>query len=330
MLKSNPFSEFAIAEYSQFQKLPFLESDSIKEISNAIKNQIRDDFRFSERLLILGMRGIGKTSCLFHVRDLLESSEKGLNIITVSKLIANNEELEREAGADMKTISNSKTFVLIDFPDNPKKLQFEQFLDFVWNTMISSRYSSINFVICLNINHYDASLTISEVLGKFHRVRLDSLTREETERLIKLRLTMVEAGDIFNKEVYDLIYRYSKGIPRNIICACRSLADNFLDKDTISYPEAAKILREDFTEQIINDRVEDVNERLLYKKVMEIIATRFNGYIECQENLLDVIKQDMGIGRNKSMKSIDKLTEFGLVNVTKGGKNNTQKVISLI
>ena len=67
----NPFGEYGVADYPQYKKFPFLQTRSNDIVIKTVESFIMDKFYFPERLLILGIRGIGKTSTLFKIRDIL-------------------------------------------------------------------------------------------------------------------------------------------------------------------------------------------------------------------------------------------------------------------
>ena len=327
MLNFNPFSEYSVTNYKQYKQVPFLETKCIKELKKMIEGQIRDNFKFPQRHLILGERGLGKSSTIFFIRDILEKSNK-LNIFVFSRLISGMEEFKNETGVEFNEISKEKMVMLIDFPDTIIRSNFIRFLDFVWLLMTHKNYENINLIFSLNISHYEYSDGISEVLGKFFPQRMDRMDFEETCALIKERLIM--AGDVsfFDDDVYDLIFEYSKGIPRNTICACKKLTDIYFKKN-VKYKEAKKILREDYSDQIINDRVEDHQERIILKNVYNLIKNDFGGMVLKQADLINKAKETVYIGRDKLRKYLKKLNEYGLINIKWGGENNSSKIIKI-
>ena len=89
-------------------------------------------------------------------------------------------------------------------------------------------------------------------------------------------------------------------------------------------------MREDYVSQIIKDRVEDVNMRIIYKKIMEIVVNNFSGEVSSQQELIEKLNKELSLGRNKCLKLIDNLIAFGLLNVTRGGRNNSQKILKIL
>lgn len=327
-LDFNPFVEYGITDPQQFKKFPFLQSKGILRLQNKISSQIRDKFTFPERLLILGEPGIGKTTALFFIESLLINSKK-CNVFLMSKFFKDGSDFKQITGEDIFEVIKEKTYILVDFPDTINQSNFKKFLDFLWTLIHHKYYSNLNFIFSLNISHYNRSLNLSEIFHKFDKFRLDRWDREESETLIKLRLKMAGSHNIFNDDVYDLIFKYSKGIPRNIICASKTLVDEYFNKAKINYIQASSLLKEEYFEKIINDRVENIEKRLLYKNIIKIIEEDFHKEVKKQNELLDVVSKKIGIGRNKCMKIISDLYKFGVVNLTRGGVNNVNKIITL-
>lgn len=328
-LPFNPFSIYSINQYNQYKDCPFLESRSTNLIKNAIQGQIRDDYTNPERLLILGERGLGKTTTLFFVKDMLENAGYK-NVFFLSKLILDNECLQFLTGKTIKDFEHEKVFLLVDFQDTLNLPNLKKFLEFIWELMTCPFYKNINLIFSLNISHYSYTLSVSEILGKFDKIRMERMNLEETKELINSRIALTGINSFFDEDVYGCIFDYSQGIPRNVICASRSLADNFCNSDKVGLCEAQRILREVYTDKIINDRVEDPSLREVFKKIINIIGKQFGGNVESQELLVKKIKEELNIGRNKSFNLVDDLEKFGIIIITKGGEKNTKKIIRLI
>lgn len=328
-LSFNPFGIYSINQYNQYKDCPFLESRSTLLIKNAVLGQIRDNYNNPERLLILGERGLGKTTTLFFIKDLLENAGYK-NVFFISNFILDNEHLELLTGKSMKDFEREKAFILLDFPDTINPANLKKFLEFIWQLMTSPFYKNVNLIFSLNISHYDYTRSISEVIGKFDTIRMERMNLDETRELVNSRLTLAGGAGFFEDEVFDCIYEYSQGIPRNVICASRSLVDNFRQENKVVLANAQRILREVYTDKIINDRVEDPHTRAIFKRMVDIISKDFGGIVECQEFFVKKIKEDLNVGRNKSFTLIDDLHKFGVIIISKGGENNNKKIIRLI
>ena len=327
MIEFNPFSEYSITDFDQYKRIPFLELQGVKLIKNIIKNRIRDNFVFPERLLLLGQRGIGKTSTLFFIKNILDKNNT--QNFTFSRLIESSDQFKISTGKFISDVSNEPVFFLFDFPDNVELRNFKNFLNFVWSLITHKNNKNINLIFSLNISHYDASLSFSETLGKFHRVMLDNLNNNETKEIINSRLKLSGDIEFFDEETKDLVYTYSKGIPRNIICASKDLTDSYINKNKITKKMADLLLKEEYVGKIINDRVEDYLERQNFLKIISIIKNNFNGKVESQELLVNFARKECVIGRNKVLFYIDELYKFGLISIIKGGEKRNKKVIIL-
>lgn len=327
-LKFNPFMEEGITDYRQYEKMPFLKVNSVKEVDKIIGGLIRDNFVFPERLILIGERGIGKTTTLFYLKDKLEESKK-VNVFILSNLIKDNEELKMEIGHSLNKLLDCPTFILIDFPDNVQNARFSKFLNYLWELMTHKNYDKINFIFALNKSHYRKSEDFSEILGKFHKYNLERLNFEETTSLIKSRLEMVGNKEFFDDLTNKMIFDYSKGIPRNIVCASRYLCDNFFEEKNVTEKMARQILKSDYIDQIINDRLESLQDREIYRGFIKILEEEFSDTFRTQEDFIKSIRENLGIGRNKSMRIISELNKFGLINITIGGLKNNTKIISL-
>jgi len=327
-LSCNPFTEYGITDYAQFKEFPFLESESIKQLKSTTNGRIRDNFRFPERMVLLGEPGIGKTSSLFYIHDLLTESKK-CNVFIFSKFFTDSDEFEIETGEKLLEVTKIPTYLLVDFPDTINSTNFKKFLDYLWKLMTHENYKNINLVFALNISHFNKSFTLSEILGKFYKFRLDRMTEEESRELIRARLKMADCDNYFEDEVYEVIYKFSKGIPRNIICASRALVDRYINEDSVNYSQTKKILKEEYIDKIINDRESNPKKKLLYKSIIRIIVEDFNGTSPNQTELLNTLTDKLKIGKNKGINLLSDLYKFGLLEFSTGGVNNNQKITSV-
>lgn len=328
MLSFNPFTEYGVTDYIQFKEFPFLESESIKQLKSTTQGRIRDNFRFPERMVLLGEPGIGKTTSLFYIHDLLVDSKK-CNVFIFSKFFIDSEEFEMETKMPLFEVTKKPTYILVDFPDTINAMNFKKFLDYLWKLMTHENYKNINLIFALNISHFNRSFTLSEILGKFYKFRLDRMTEEESKELIKARLKMANSDNYFEDDVYDVIYKFSKGIPRNIICASRALVDRYINEDSVNFSQAKKILKEEYIDKIINDRESNPKKKILYKSIIRIIIEDFNGSSPNQTELTKILSDKLKIGKNKGMNLLSDLSKFGLVEFSTGGINNNQKIISV-
>jgi len=346
-LRYNPFHDAGITNYEQFELYPFLIFGTLETIKNRIQQQIKqlkEGHEFGDRLIILGERGIGKTSTLFFIKKKL--NEAGIRTELFSRLIEDDSHLNtllrnpETPVLGKGTIYPTKTetlyeltknpiYFLIDFPDTVDARNFKAFLNFLWTLMIHKNYNKINLIFTMNKSHYDKSFSYAETLGKFTTLRLEKLSNLETGELISSRLKKVngEIGNFFDGEVLETIFNYSKGIPRNVISACCLLIDNSNEKK-ITKKFAEKVLKERYVEQVINDRVEDLELKRIYKLMTKILEEDFKGTATSQENYVEKVMEICKIGRNSVLNRIRDLVKIGIFNQYKGGYNRVNKIIS--
>lgn len=347
-LKYNPFQDAGITNYEQFKLYPFLIFGTLETINNKINekiNEVRGGYYFGERMILLGERGIGKTSSLFFIKDMLE--ESGIQVYYFTRLFEDietiqariKESIERKEGkwADvllpekMRELFKKPTYILIDFPDSVDTGVFKRFLIYLWDLMTRKEYNMVNLIFSMNKSHYDKSFSYSEIFGKFLSIKLDKLSQSETEKLIESRLKLVDAKtkEVFDKEVLEVIFSYSKGIPRNVISACSLLVSNALNGDSIKKEKAEEILKERYFDQVLLNRVEDLELRLIYKQMISILKKNFQGCADSQEDYIRKVQEITGIGRNSIANNIKSLVDFGIFTRYKGGYNRLNKIVSL-
>jgi hypothetical protein len=257
----NPFGDCGIVSYEQYKQYPFLMFGVQKTIDDRISqqiNQIKNGYFFGERLILISERGAGKSSTLFYLQDKLKQEK--IACYMVSRLIQDFEHFELMARASLVRESTiAPVYILIDFPDSVEISQYKRFLTFLWDVISHANQSRINLVFAMNHSHYDKAFSYSEILGKFVTVRLERLTFEETANLIESRLHIVnkKLEEVFEPTSLDSIYKYTKGIPRNVISAC-----SFLFNKYTNYPLPTAFVdtlcKDQLFEQIIKDRVDDL------------------------------------------------------------------------
>lgn len=328
MVKFNPFSVYGVTDYEQYKEFPFLQTDNIRQLTNSINGRIRDNFRFPERMLLLGDPGIGKTTSLFYCHDLLQKSGK-CNLFIFHKFFTDDSDFLNQSGESLSEAIKNPTYILVDFPDTITEKNYKAFLDFCWNLMNRNNYKNINLIFALNKSHFDRSFNYSEILGKFYKHNIDRLSKDESDELIKKRLATAEMDDFFESAIYDLVFEYSKGIPRNIICACKTLVDAYYDKTSISYKQAKQLLKGEYIDKIINDRVEDRKRKEELSSIITLMTNHYHDRPMNQSELLDVIKMKLNIGKNKAMYLLMDLNRYGLAEYTLGGRNNVEKIWSI-
>lgn len=330
-LKFNPFSDSAIVNYDQYKKYPFIPFGNWEVIKNRITgqvNQIKEGYFYGERSILIGSRGIGKTTTLFALKDILE--ENNIRVELFSRLVEDAEHFRILTGENIGNVSMNPLYILIDFPDTLDTKSFKSFLGFLWSLMTHKNYSKINLIFAMNNSHFEKSFSYSEIFGKFITLRLETLKLEEAESLIESRFNKAEENwkNVFDYETLSLIFNYSKGIPRNIVSACNILIENINGK-FLTIDASARILQEKYVDQVINDRVEDKEERRILRNMIDIIKNDFNGRSEKQNDYLEKVREKLGLGQVTILKKIDSLLKWGIFSYQKGGEKRRNKILSL-
>ena len=344
--KRNPFLDQGIVNYHQYKNYPFLVFGTLEILKNRIKQQLAQiqygDF-YGERLVIIGERGIGKTSALFFIKDML--AEAGVRVELFSRIFEDKTHLstllsQKKSGPgelvddprnneSFSQLTKEPIYFLIDFPDTVETRQYKKFLQFLWDIMTDTNYNKVNLIFAMNKSHYEKSFSYSEILGKFVMQKLDKFDEELTKQLVASRLKTVEQeiGDIFANEVISTLFRFSKGIPRNIISAC-GLLYNCSNGEPISNELTEKILKDKYFDKILEDNVQDLELKNIYKKMIDILKIEFQGTANSQEEFVEKITKATSIGKNSAMSRINELSRLGIFKLYKGGYNRLNKIIS--
>lgn len=344
----NPFNDAGITTYEQFKLYPYLVFGTLKDIENRVReqiNQIKNNFFFSERLIFIGDKGVGKTSALFFIKDMLEAHH--IKVYYFSRLFSDLQSLHRDLNSkiqstapskeigelrfneEVKTLFNQPTYILIDFPDTMDNSNFKNFSTYIGELFNHPNYNKINFIFSMNDSHYKKAKPISELLDKFMLLNINKLDADETKELIDSRLKIfnMTSGEVFNEEVFKLIFAYSKGTPRNIISACSLLISS--TQGDVTYEAAQEILKFKYISKVIDDRVTDLELNRVFKQMIMILEKDFNGTANSQEEYIKKATEILGIGRNSLMNYISELSKFGVIRLYKGGYNRLNKIITI-
>ena len=184
-LDYNPFGDSGIVNYEQFNQYSFLVFGATQIIKNRIVEQIKqikNKRYFGERLIIIGERGIGKTSTLFSIKKMLD--EKGINVKIFSRLFQDINHLDallsqttpsrirdkasQEANSFYR-LTEEPTYFLVDFPDAVETKNYKKFLEFLWSLMTHKNYNKINLIFSMNRSHFEKSFSYGfEKIGRAH------------------------------------------------------------------------------------------------------------------------------------------------------------------
>jgi len=339
----NPFCDTGIANYNQYKQYKFIKFRTHETLTNRIKqqiSQINNNIFFGERLILIADRGLGKTSTLYYLKDLLQSDGIKtylLNVLAsdVESFIQNINNCMSEAEkfktkyASLYSFKYESIYVLIDFPD-ASPTHYRNFLEFLWHAISHENQDKLNFIIAMNQPHYDKSFGYSQILGKFVKQMLERLDIDETKELVQSRLNLIHKDifDIFSEGAINVIQDFSKGVPRNIISGCSLLFDQGMFP--ISTSQARRTLKETYYPQIIKERVEDPSLRAEYNLIVNLLEKSYSGRAASKMELMAEIQKMVNIGQVSASRRIDDLQRFGIVNIVRGGHNRLNKIVTLV
>ena len=333
----SPFADYSVANFSQYQKNPMLMFGKLEILRDLIQQQvgqIQRGYFIGDRSIILGVRGLGKTTALYFVKETLEAND--IQVVTLSRLFTNEEHFMSLNGG--KSISDliirgkekRPLYILVDFPDmkDVKQGKLEKFLAYLWSLISDEEiYNYVSLIFAMNESHYDKSFKYSEILGKFLTLRLEHYTYDQTEELLASRMKIIDKNieEIFNRSSIEVIHSYSKGIPRNILTAANLLVAHAKDLP-IKEGLTSDILSQKFVDRLISDRVENEELRNKYLAIVKVLRELTD---PPQELFLRKLSEYKIASRTTALKHLDKLVAIGAIKFTRGGYNQVQKTWSL-
>ncbi len=346
------FSDFSITRYEQYKLYDFLiTSNSLDTINTKITNQINDinnNYFFGERLLFLAEKGLGKTSTLFFIKKKLESHNIKVYYFTrlieditqihsriresLTETLKNQTLVEKQLKIEISNLFKTPTYILIDFPDSFETPNLKKFLIYLWELITDKNYNKINLIFALNDSHHKKAIGLSEIFGKFTSLSLFPFDRDETQELINSRLKLLEDDfkNPFTEEIYDIVFDYSKGVPRSIICACNLLFSSLPITKQFKTSEVEKLFREEFINKLIDDKIDDKEMNRISKLMIYILKNDFNGIVKSQQEYVEKVREVGLIGSYYIYKVLNKLDEIGIIKQHKSGLRRHQKTIALV
>jgi len=333
----SPFADYSVANFRQFQKNPMIlfgKLEMIKDLILQQTGQIKKGYFIGDRSIILGVRGLGKTTALFFVKELLEAND--VQVVALSRLVESSQHFERLMGKSIKDYigegpGKKPLYLLVDFPDDVKPSQFRKFLSFMWDLISDEEiYDCINLIFAMNQSHYDKSFAYSEILGKFLTVRLEHYDFDKTEQLLSSRLKLIDWSieELFDTPTIELIHSYSKGIPRNILSAANLLLGHSKDYP-IKESFTRDILNQKFIDRLIKDRVSNEELRKKYMDIVNVMRDEFGGTVNSQELFLKSLSNAQISSRVTALKHISRLIDIGVIRSERGGYNQIQRTLTL-
>lgn len=120
----NPFKLTATLTRSDFVMQPFYETNIVKQIKAHIQSDIwaiQNNHRPYTRVVFLGHKGVGKTSVLFYIQDLLKQAS--IMSIIIDSFPASLEELKNilKMPELKEYLKDHYLYILLDHPDEVRK-----------------------------------------------------------------------------------------------------------------------------------------------------------------------------------------------------------------
>jgi predicted AAA+ superfamily ATPase len=117
----NPFKITATINRTDFQIQPFYETEVVKNVKRQILSDIlaiNNNRRPYTRLVCMGYKGVGKTSVLYYIEDLLK--KEGIKAVIINSLPADLKDLQFLVRIPefKEYLRDNYLYVLIDHPDS--------------------------------------------------------------------------------------------------------------------------------------------------------------------------------------------------------------------
>jgi len=352
-LEFNPFELKNVSDSSDFKKQPFLLLDTQKMLKTALEMNLKSKQNNPIYYVVMGERGIGKTSTLFFLKENLDNIPDPsirtkfvnnpytiCNYTTLCKTITSDENsISGNSKLSYKDylerwLRDKKIFLFIDVVENATKEDLKALAD---GLQIILNLKQIRVILSMNTIHYDRMFDITEILGKYMVWRLRPFDLEETKKLILSRLNFARTEKIddlypFTERAVMKIHTVSKGIPRNIVSACDMCLTHAVTHDLkeINEYEATKVLRENYAQKILNERVFNDSKRKMLLLLYETIKNEFNGVIKKEENLIKYMHNKHGWSRVSTKNRLRMLERLGLVEIRKSAKDMWTNIIRTV
>jgi len=338
-LLTDPFQLKMVYDMSDLKKYPFIQTESQKIIKGFLEQSFLLPFDWPVYYLIIGERGSGKTSTLLWLLDFLNSKNDNRFVGKYEASVSGMDDIEslsykllpdrrvtyyenKVAVDNLKSFLQQKRYYW--FLDVPDTIGRDDMYKMLKGLQILLGFKNISIFVAMNFSHYERSFRYSEILGKFTVVKLNPFTLEETKNLIYSRIQEASINKsnppkIFSDKTIEIIWKVSRGIPRNILSACDILLTKCLQYGLkeIDDNSVREILGEDLAKRIIEERINYEKERVELYKIYLIIKDVFKGEAIGQENLVEKVKEEFGWSRLTVIKKIKKLESLGLIKVDK-------------
>ncbi|HFD05120.1 MAG TPA: hypothetical protein ENJ25_03135 [Firmicutes bacterium] len=348
-LKFNPFTVKNVIDMSDFKRFPFLITSTQEVLKYAIELDLKTK-KMDEamRFIIIGERGIGKTSTLMFLKDIVDNNAdmsiysryvNNMNLLgsakTFERLIIPDESVLGNNSKDRISnwLSDKLVYLFIDVPD-----MFERNAAYslAFAMQFAMEFKNIRIFITMNKSHMIKLSDITEVVGKYTVVHLTKFDMRRAKELISSRLKSVREIDVpddlypFTEEAVKKIYNYSHGIPRNIITICDLCI-------TYGGMNNSELITENIVEEVVAKyyistipHIESESKKNKLMKLYEIIKNEFNGYVYGESNLYRVVKKKLGWSMITTRKYLREMEKLGMVVIKKSPENTWTNIIEAV
>jgi hypothetical protein len=359
--KFNPFSHTAVFDFEDYLRNVYIPLPNVEYMKYELINSIDEEYPIYK--LLKGEAGCGKTSALYYLMDSiiklkrddvfildfknLDSFKgifgfincleekvlgtKGEITETINKVISITE-MQRA----IEKAFGTKIYIFIDVMETKEKKILE---DFVSILLYLVGCKNIRIIMAMNNGVYENLSNATELVGRSGKIEareIEYFTEQQTGELIKSRLqkARIDGGDLFfpfNENAIKIIHNYSNGIPRNIITACNTLFTNADSKNIKIVDEkiAGNILKYDYIDGILQDRINDPTRRAVLKELLFVIRGK-KGIINSMSELKKEMHNLNGTSPVTVEKRLNELKRIGLVDIRKSRKNNWANEVKLI
>lgn len=264
-------------EYYGFKKLPFSitpDPEFVFMSSSHHEALAQMMYGIQERkclMVVTGEVGVGKTTMIYTLLSQVEADAKiailfdtHVDSLSLYRYMFADYSIEEKPADRAETVlflrkfledrlnQNKKTILIIDESHNMSE---EIFNEVVFLTNLETRTSKLMQIILVGqpeLKHILNSHKFRQLKQRINlRTEIRPLTYKDTKAYILHRLTQAgtDRPKIFSETAIDLIYRYSKGLPRLINTIC----DNAL---LIGLSRKKKIIEEDIIRETFEDLME--------------------------------------------------------------------------
>ena len=363
-LLGNPFYEKQVTDIEDFKTQPFIPT----ELAKKFKKELEWSFPTSNYFIyysILGKKGVGKTSILLFLKNVIETAKMNgrkvkviymnryyekisddkyfiLHKLLFDEFPKSRHSVENVVKKELKKYYH--TYFIFDMPeevmDNKILREFARFLDFI----IRERLGSI--FVGMNQSHFAKLDKITNIFGIDGKVTTCDISEDYDEELMleiaKRRIALFREREYsgyclypFTEDALRLIAKWSSFIPRNFLIGCNTCLLRTNGEQIIETSSVENILKPSFANQLIESKVNDTAERKTYMKIYDCIKKDFGSSCEDRTTLLNKLNENEGNNEyvfclsTLSIK-INKMEEWGVLEVYKNFKTPRGQRIRLL